>query len=36
TVSDVVVDDKVVDKDLTVPEARTTCAETLEADTLKV
>ncbi|HHJ9444001.1 TPA: phosphoribosylformylglycinamidine synthase [Streptococcus pyogenes] len=32
----VVVDAKVVDKDLTVPEARTTSAETLEADTLKV
>ncbi|VGX85915.1 phosphoribosylformylglycinamidine synthase [Streptococcus pyogenes] len=32
----VVVDVKVVDKDLTVPEARTTSAETLEADTLKV
>lgn len=32
----VVVDAKVVDKDLTVPEARTTSAETLEADMLKV
>ncbi|VGW32548.1 phosphoribosylformylglycinamidine synthase [Streptococcus pyogenes] len=32
----VVVDAKVVDKDLTVPEARATSAETLEADTLKV
>ncbi|HGC8932547.1 TPA: phosphoribosylformylglycinamidine synthase [Streptococcus agalactiae] len=32
----VVVDAKVVDKDLTVPEARTTLAETLEADMLKV
>lgn len=32
----VVIDAKVVDKDLTVPEARTTSAETLEADTLKV
>lgn len=32
----VVVDTKVVDKDLTVPEARTTSAETLEADMLKV
>lgn len=32
----VVVDAKVVDKDLTVPEVRTTSAETLEADTLKV
>lgn len=32
----VVVDAKVVDKDLTVPEARITSAETLEADTLKV
>ncbi|HHS8885668.1 TPA: phosphoribosylformylglycinamidine synthase [Streptococcus pyogenes] len=32
----VVVDVKFVDKDLTVPEARTTSAETLEADTLKV
>lgn len=32
----VVVDAKVVDKDLTVPEERTTSAETLEADTLKV
>lgn len=32
----VVVDVKVVDKDLTVPEARTTSAETLEADMLKV
>lgn len=32
----VVVDSKVVDKDLTVPEARTTSAETLEADMLKV
>lgn len=32
----VVVDAKVVDKDLTVPEARTTSAETLEADILKV
>lgn len=31
----VVVDAKVVDKDLTVPEARTTSAETLEADMLK-
>ncbi|EPU21133.1 phosphoribosylformylglycinamidine synthase [Streptococcus agalactiae LMG 14609] len=32
----VVVDAKVVDKDLTVPEVRTTSAETLEADMLKV
>lgn len=32
----VVVDAKVVDKDLTVPEARTTSAETLEAEMLKV
>ncbi|HGA0569533.1 TPA: phosphoribosylformylglycinamidine synthase [Streptococcus agalactiae] len=32
----VVVDAKVVDKDLTVPEARTTSVETLEADMLKV
>ncbi|HEO2619522.1 TPA: phosphoribosylformylglycinamidine synthase [Streptococcus agalactiae] len=32
----VVVDAKVVDKDLTVPEARTTSAETLETDMLKV
>lgn len=32
----VVVDAKVVDKDLTVPEARTTSAETLESDMLKV
>lgn len=32
----VVVDAKVVDKDLTVPEARTTSAETFEADMLKV
>lgn len=32
----VVVDAKVVDKDLTVPEAGTTSAETLEADMLKV
>lgn len=32
----VVVDAKVVAKDLTVPEARTTSAETLEADMLKV
>ncbi|HGI2875983.1 TPA: phosphoribosylformylglycinamidine synthase [Streptococcus agalactiae] len=32
----VVVDAKVVDKDLTVPEARTTSAEILEADMLKV
>ncbi|HEO3599652.1 TPA: phosphoribosylformylglycinamidine synthase [Streptococcus agalactiae] len=32
----VAVDAKVVDKDLTVPEARTTSAETLEADMLKV
>lgn len=32
----VVVDAKVVDKDLTVPEARTTSAETLEADMVKV
>lgn len=32
----VVVDAKVIDKDLTVPEARTTSAETLEADMLKV
>lgn len=32
----VVVDAKVVDKDLTVPEASTTSAETLEADMLKV
>lgn len=32
----VFVDAKVVDKDLTVPEVRTTSAETLEADTLKV
>lgn len=32
----VVVDAKVVDKDLTVPEARITSAETLEADMLKV
>ena len=32
----VVVDAKVVDKDVKLPEERTTCTETLEADTLEV